>query len=179
VINTVAELVAILQELPQDMAPYMTNGDLPIIAVASATVQPADFGQLVLISRDEAPPTQQRVGNLAIILIRNRQSWQGTMCLGTALRCGAWQFWPGIAWIGQLGTPRHGSQGTAWIGQHGWLGIMRQGSLGAAQHGAGSSARHGWHGSHGLEWIGWARLRLSTGRRGSHGKASRGSAGRG
>jgi hypothetical protein len=49
--ETVAELVAELLKLPQDLAPFMTNGDLPPVPVTSVSVQPADFGQLALISR--------------------------------------------------------------------------------------------------------------------------------
>jgi hypothetical protein len=49
--NTVAELVAALLKLPQDLAPFVTNGDLPPVAVASVLVVAADFGQMVLVSR--------------------------------------------------------------------------------------------------------------------------------
>ena len=50
-ISTVADLIKVLQALPQDLAPYVTNGDLPPAPVTSASVQAAGFGQLVLISR--------------------------------------------------------------------------------------------------------------------------------
>ena len=49
--NTVDELVAALLLLPQDLPPFMTNGDLPPVPVASVSVEAADFGQRVLISR--------------------------------------------------------------------------------------------------------------------------------
>jgi hypothetical protein len=49
--NTVAELVAALLKLPQDLAPYVTNGDLDPVPVASVLVVAADFGQMVLVSR--------------------------------------------------------------------------------------------------------------------------------
>jgi hypothetical protein len=49
--DTVAELVAALQELSQDLRPFITDGDLPPAQVASVSVQAADYGQLVLISR--------------------------------------------------------------------------------------------------------------------------------
>jgi hypothetical protein len=50
-IATVAELVEKLLALPQDLAPYLTNGDLPPVPVGEVSVQAADFGQLALISR--------------------------------------------------------------------------------------------------------------------------------
>ncbi len=49
--DTVADLVKALLALPQDLAPYMTNGDLPPAPVGSVSVQAADYGQMVLISR--------------------------------------------------------------------------------------------------------------------------------
>ncbi len=52
--NTVDELIAVLQALPSDQRqfpPFITNGDLPPVQVASVSVQAADYGQLVLISR--------------------------------------------------------------------------------------------------------------------------------
>ena len=49
--ETVAELVAALLKLPQDLAPYLTNGDLPPVPVGSVSVVAADYGQMVLISR--------------------------------------------------------------------------------------------------------------------------------
>jgi len=49
--NTVAELVAALLKLPQDLAPFVTNGDLDPVPVGSVTVEAADYGQRVLVSR--------------------------------------------------------------------------------------------------------------------------------
>ncbi len=52
--NTVDELIAALQALPSDqrqLRPFLTNGDLPPAPVMSVSVQAADYGQLVLISR--------------------------------------------------------------------------------------------------------------------------------
>ena len=43
--------VAALLKLPQDLAPYVTNGDLDPVPVASVLVVAADFGQMVLVSR--------------------------------------------------------------------------------------------------------------------------------
>lgn len=57
--NTVAELIAALQKLPQDLAPFVTiapgaltitNGEVQKAQVVSAAVGPADFGQLVVIT---------------------------------------------------------------------------------------------------------------------------------
>jgi hypothetical protein len=53
--DTVAELVEALRKMPQELAPFMTDGDLPHTPVVSVSVQPADYGQLVLISRGPAP----------------------------------------------------------------------------------------------------------------------------
>jgi len=51
-ITTVADLIEVLKTLPQDLPPYITNGDLPDAPVVSATVQAAEgYGQMVLISR--------------------------------------------------------------------------------------------------------------------------------
>ncbi len=44
-------LIAALPEDQQDLEVYVTNGDLPDAPAVSATVGPADFGQLILISR--------------------------------------------------------------------------------------------------------------------------------
>ena len=49
--NTVAELVAALLKLPQDLAPFMTDGDLDPVPVTSVSVVAADYGQRALISR--------------------------------------------------------------------------------------------------------------------------------
>ena len=49
--NTIAELVTALLKLPQDLAPFVTNGDLPPAPVGSVSVAAADFGQMVLLSR--------------------------------------------------------------------------------------------------------------------------------
>jgi hypothetical protein len=48
---TVADLIAELRKMPQDLVPFITNGDLPAVPVASVSTAPADFGLLVLISR--------------------------------------------------------------------------------------------------------------------------------
>lgn len=48
---TVRELAEILAPFPQDLDVYLTNGDLPAVPAASAAVQAAGYGQLVLISR--------------------------------------------------------------------------------------------------------------------------------
>ena len=47
---TRSELVAALNVLP-DLDVYITNGDLPDVPVAGVSVEAADYGQLVLISR--------------------------------------------------------------------------------------------------------------------------------
>ena len=49
--NTVADLVAELLKLPQDLPPFLTNGDLDPVPVASVSVVAADYGQMVLVSR--------------------------------------------------------------------------------------------------------------------------------
>ena len=49
---TVADLIGLLQAMPGDLPAYITNGDLPDAPVASVSVAAADYGQLVLISRD-------------------------------------------------------------------------------------------------------------------------------
>lgn len=50
-IATAADLAGQLRALPQDLEVYLTNGDLPPVPAAAVIVQPADYGQLVLISR--------------------------------------------------------------------------------------------------------------------------------
>jgi len=50
-VETVAELAEALKALPQDLAVFVTNGDLPPVPVASVTVQAGDYGQIVLVSR--------------------------------------------------------------------------------------------------------------------------------
>lgn len=50
-INTVADLIEALKAMPQDLRPFITNGDLPDAPVTSVSVAAADYGQLVLISR--------------------------------------------------------------------------------------------------------------------------------
>ena len=46
-----AALIAALPQEQQDLDVYVTNGDLPDVPAVSATVQAADFGQLILVSR--------------------------------------------------------------------------------------------------------------------------------
>jgi len=48
---TVDQLITLLSVLPRDLRVFVTNGDLPDMPVTSATVQAADYGQMVLISR--------------------------------------------------------------------------------------------------------------------------------
>jgi len=48
---TVAEVLEILQGMPQDLQVYVTNGDLPDVPAVSVSVQAADYGQMVRISR--------------------------------------------------------------------------------------------------------------------------------
>jgi len=50
-ISTVADLIEALKAMPQDLRPFITNGDLDNTPVTSVSVEAADFGQLVLISR--------------------------------------------------------------------------------------------------------------------------------
>ena len=49
---TVAELIGLLADMPAGLPVFITNGDLPDAPVASVSVAAADYGQLVLISRD-------------------------------------------------------------------------------------------------------------------------------
>lgn len=51
--DTVAELIEALRAMPQDLRPYLTNGDLPPAPVGNVTVtaSPGGYGQAVLISR--------------------------------------------------------------------------------------------------------------------------------
>jgi hypothetical protein len=49
-IATNAELIAALQELPPDLQPFVTNGDLPDAPVSGVSVEAADYGQMILIS---------------------------------------------------------------------------------------------------------------------------------
>jgi hypothetical protein len=52
------ELIAALQAIPPEqrqLPPFITNGDLPWTGIVSVSVQPADYGQLVLISNTVDP----------------------------------------------------------------------------------------------------------------------------
>jgi hypothetical protein len=53
-ISTNAELITALQQLPPDLPPFVTNGDLPDIPVAGVSVEAADYGQMILISGQRA-----------------------------------------------------------------------------------------------------------------------------
>jgi hypothetical protein len=48
---SVADLIVLLQGMPQDLTVRITNGDLPDADIGSVTVQAAGYGQLVLIAR--------------------------------------------------------------------------------------------------------------------------------
>ena len=48
---TVVELIGLLADMPAGLPVFITNGDLPDAPVASVSVEAADYGQLVLISR--------------------------------------------------------------------------------------------------------------------------------
>jgi hypothetical protein len=49
-ISTNAALIAVLRELPADLPPFVTNGDLPDAPVSGVSVEAADYGQMILIS---------------------------------------------------------------------------------------------------------------------------------
>jgi hypothetical protein len=48
---TVEGLIGLLKTMPQDLRVFVTNGDLDPVPVGGVSVQPADYGQLVLVSR--------------------------------------------------------------------------------------------------------------------------------
>ena len=51
-VNTIADLIEALKNMPQDLVPYLTNGDLPNIPLATVSIEAADgYGQIVLLSR--------------------------------------------------------------------------------------------------------------------------------
>lgn len=48
---TVTELIELLKAMPGDLQVFVTNGDLDNVPVMSVSVEAADYGQLVLVSR--------------------------------------------------------------------------------------------------------------------------------